>query len=270
MTELPPLADTHCHLCLGEFTADVEDVLARSRRAGVDRILVPGIDLDSSRRAIELAEAHDEIYAAVGVHPHKAADYTPEVRAALRRLAEAPKVVAIGEIGLDFYRNLSPRQAQERAFADQLDLAAEVSLPVVVHNREATEAVLATLLPWAARRDHPGVLHAYSSDTATADQAAAAGFFFGIAGPITYPTAGAAVDVAARLPMQAVLTETDAPYLTPHPHRGHRNEPAHVALVAEALARIWAQDIGQTRRMAWDNADALFHWTDGTQDRHLL
>jgi TatD DNase family protein len=270
MTGLPPLADTHCHLCLREFADDVDEVLARSRRAGVDRILVPGIDLESSRKAVELAETHEEVYAAVGVHPHNAADYTSEVRRSLRRMAEAPKVVAIGEIGLDFYRNLSPRPAQERAFADQLDLATEVSLPVVVHNREATEAVLETLLPWATDRARPGVLHAYSSDFPTARQAAEAGLFFGIAGPITFTKAGAAAQIAASLPMDAVVTETDAPYLTPHPHRGHRNEPAHVALVAEALARIRARDIGEIRRMAWENADALFHWTHGTEDRHLL
>lgn len=270
MTGLPPLADTHCHLCLREFADDLDDVLARSRRAGVDRILVPGIDLESSRRAIELAEAHEEVYAAVGVHPHNAAAYTPEVRRSLRRMAEAPKVVAIGEIGLDFYRNLSPMQDQERAFADQLELASEASLPVVVHSREATQAVLRQLLPWASSRDHPGVLHAYSSDLPTAEQAAAAGLFFGLAGPITFAKTGAAADVAASLPMRSVVTETDAPYLTPHPHRGRRNEPAHVALVAEALARIREQDLGETRRWVWENADALFRWTDGIQDSHLL
>lgn len=185
-------------------------------------------------------------------------------------MAREPKVVAIGEIGLDFYRHRSPREDQERAFDDQLELASEVSLPVVIHNREATPAVFERILPWAAARERAGVLHAFSSDAAAARAAAAAGWYFGLAGPITYPKADTSRDVAGQLPAARVLTETDAPYLTPHPHRGQRNEPAHVALVAAALSDLWHSPLRRTRQVAWENADALFQWTHGTQDRHLL
>lgn len=270
MSEVPPLADTHCHLCLPDFEDDLPSILARSRAAGVRRILVPGIDLETSRRAVQLASAHEEIYAAVGVHPHNASGYTPRVRRSLLQMASEPKVVAIGEIGLDFYRNRSSREDQERAFDDQLELASEVSLPVVIHNREATAAVLERILPWASSRRRAGVLHAFSSDAESARAAATAGWYFGIAGPITYAKAETARDVAGQLPHATVLTETDAPYLTPHPFRGHRNEPAHVALVAEALSDLWHSPLPETRQVAWENADSLFQWTHGTQDHYLL
>jgi TatD DNase family protein len=270
MTSLAPLADTHCHLSLEAFEDDLDEVLERARTAGVRRILVPGVDLRSSERAVELAERHPELFAAVGVHPHYAASYGAEVRAGLRRLAGSPRVAAVGEIGLDYYRDLSPRPAQRNAFADQLELAAELDLPVVVHNREAVEDVLALILPWSEGRPIPGVLHAYSEDSTTASLASQAGFFLGVGGPITYPNAGARRSVTGELPRQRVVLETDAPYLTPHPRRGERNEPARLALVAEALAEIWGQDPAVTRRVVWDNAAELFHWNDGTNDDHLL
>jgi len=270
MTADAPLADTHCHLCLHEFQADLAEVLERARRAGVERILVPGIDLETSRRAVALAESSDRIYAAVGVHPHHAHTYAPETRGELRRLASSPRVVAIGEIGLDYYRDRSPRPDQRRAFADQLDLAAELALPVVVHNREATDDVLEMLLPWAERRDNPGVLHAFSSDLATGEAAARAGFFLGIAGPITFPNAGQRRIITRGLPPERLVLETDAPYLSPHPERGRRNEPARVAIIAEALSGIWQRELAQTRRTTWENAAALFHWDHGADNRNLL
>jgi TatD DNase family protein len=265
-----PLADTHCHLCLDAFDDDLDEVLERSRQAGVWRILVPGIDLETSRRAVDLARDHEEIYAAVGVHPHEARTFTPEVRRSLETMARAPKVVAVGEIGLDYYRDLSPRADQARAFADQLLLAEAVGLPVVVHNREATEHVFEHLIPWASRPDHRGVLHAFSSDAATAAVAADAGLYLGIAGPITFPRSDSLREVAAQLPPSQVLLETDSPYLTPHPHRGSRNEPARVAQVAETLSVVWSRDLDATRRLAWTNAQTLFRWSHGTDDRNLL
>jgi TatD DNase family protein len=267
---LPPLADTHCHLCLDEFAADLDQVLARARQAGVDRILVPGVDLETSERAVELAETHAGLYAAVGVHPHSASSYRPEIRARLRHLAESPRVVAIGEIGLDYYRDRSPREAQLQAFVDQLDLASELGLPVVIHNREAGDDLLRQALPWAAARDNPGVLHAFSSDEATATAAAQAGFFLGVAGPITFPNAEGRRMITGGLPPERVVLETDAPYLSPHPRRGERNEPARVALIAEVLSGIWRRPPDETRRITWDNAATLFHWNDGTDHDHLL
>ncbi len=270
MNALPPLADTHCHLCLDDFAGDLDDVLERARQAGVDRILVPGVDLPTSERAVELAEAHPELFAAVGVHPHYAASYGPETRARLRRLAESPRVVAIGEIGLDYYRDRSPRSDQRRAFADQLDLAGELGLPAVIHNREAGDDLLEQALPWAAARDNPGVLHAFSSDEATAAAAAQAGFFLGVAGPITFPNAEGRRIITGGLPPDRVVLETDAPYLSPHPRRGERNEPARVALIAEVLSGIWQRRPDETRRITWDNAATLFDWNHGTDHDHLL
>jgi len=270
MTGLPPLADTHCHLCLDAFTDDLDAVLDRAREAGVRRILVPGIDVPTSERAVALAETHDEIYAAVGVHPHDASSYGPQSRAQLRRLASSPRVIAIGEIGLDYYRDRSPREAQQSAFADQLDLAAEVGLPVVVHNREATGDVLERLLPWAAERPRPGVLHAFSGDEVAAAAASEAGFYLGVAGPITFPNAGDRRILTAKLARQHVVLETDSPYLTPHPRRGERNEPARLGVIAEALMEVWGGRPEEIRRILWDNAVALFHWNHEADYDHLL
>ncbi|MBF8256511.1 MAG: yabD, partial [Anaerolineales bacterium] len=219
-------------------------------------ILVPGVDLASSERAVELAETHPELFAAVGVHPHYAASYGPETRARLRRLAESP--------------DRSPRSDQRRAFADQLDLAGELGLPAVIHNREAGDDLLQQALPWAAARDNPGVLHAFSSDEATAAAAAQAGFFLGVAGPITFPNAEGRRIITGGLPPDRVVLETDAPYLSPHPRRGERNEPARVALIAEVLSGIWQRRPDETRRITWDNAATLFDWNHGTDHDHLL
>lgn len=265
-----PLADTHCHLCLDAFRDDLPEVLARARQAGVGRLLVPGIDLETSRRAVALAEAHPGILAAVGVHPHNASGYTPEVREELESLSASRRVVAIGEIGLDYYRDLSPRPQQVRAFEDQLDLAGRLGLPVVVHQRAAADEVLTRLLAWSPGRSRCGVLHAFSGDVEQAENAAAAGFYLGLAGPITYPGADALRAVVSFLPKDRVVIETDSPYLSPHPRRGERNEPARVGLVAEALARAWDAEPSDARDAVWHNADELFRWSHGTDDRHLL
>jgi TatD DNase family protein len=265
------LADTHCHLCLEPFEGDLEAVLDRAAQAGVARILVPGIDLATSRRAVELAEAHDSLFAAVGLHPHSASDWDQAAYEGLRSLARSPRVVAIGETGLDFYRNYAPRDRQYAAFDRQLELADELSLPVVVHSREATEAVLDRLSTWTARpRPRPGVLHAFSGDLTAASRALEAGFYIGVAGPVTYRSAAPLRDMAAGLPIDRFLIETDAPYIPPEPHRGERNEPAHVRLVADGLAAARGIEPADAGRASWDNAAALFRWTDGTDDRNLL
>ncbi len=269
-----PLVDTHCHLCLPAFADDLPEVLTRASAAGVDRILVPGIDLATSRRAVALAETNDTIFAAVGVHPQSAVDWSPAVRQELRGLARSPRVVAIGEIGLDYYRDTAPRPRQMEAFEGQLELAGELDLPVVVHNREATEDVLERLTAWSTGGSSDGrrigVLHAFSADGPAASRALEAGFYIGVAGPVTYPSAPALRSLATGLPLDRLLPETDAPYLPPVPHRGQRNEPAHVALVAEALASARGLEPDRLRQACWDNAAALFQWTDGTDDSHLF
>ncbi|HET7010773.1 MAG TPA: TatD family hydrolase [Anaerolineales bacterium] len=270
-----PLADTHCHLCLEAFAGDLEAVLARAAEAGVERILVPGIDMATSRRAVQLAETHPILFAAVGLHPHGASDWSAAAYDELRSLARSPRVVAIGETGLDYYRDYAPRDRQRQAFDRQLELADELGLPVVVHSREAERDVLDHLSEWIRTntgrpRERPGVLHAFGGDETAASSAAQAGLYIGVAGPVTYPSAVGLRRWIATLPQDRLLTETDAPYLPPTPHRGQRNEPAHVRLVGDAIASTLGVEPGLSRRVFWDNAAALFQWSDGTDNRHVL
>jgi TatD DNase family protein len=239
------MIDSHCHLDFPQFDDDQEEVLARAIKAGVTAIIDPGTDLESSRRAVALAEQYQAVYAAVGVHPHDASTLNQEVLAELRELASHPKVVAIGEIGLDYYRDLSPRVQQRAAFNAQLALAADLDRPVIIHQRQSAADVMAALRDWGAG-GHPGcVLHAFSGDEAMAGEAVALSFFIGVGGPLTFPQRGGTgknarrlPEIVAELPLRCLVVETDAPFLTPHPYRGKRNEPAYVVLVAERLAQL--------------------------------
>jgi TatD DNase family protein len=271
----PPLVDTHCHLMLRDYDADLEEVLQRARGAGVERMLVPGIDLATSRAAVALAEAKPEVYAAVGVHPHDARTYSSAVGDELRDLAGSPRVVAIGEIGLDYYRDRSPRPAQRIAFQAQLELAAELGLPVVVHNRESTEDVMEALIDHARRQpprlaERVGVLHAFSADAETGRRAAEAGFYLGVAGPLTYPAADERRAITSSLPLERLVLETDAPFLTPHPRRGERNEPAKTRQVAEQLAKLFGVSLEAIADTTTANAARLFGWDHVIDNRHLL
>ncbi len=257
------LIDTHCHLDFPQFDSDRAAVLARARAVGVRAIVNPGADLASSRRAVALAEAEPMVYAAVGIHPHDAWAFNEATMAALRELATHPKVVAIGEIGLDFYRDRSPRDQQQLAFERQLELAAELHLPVIIHCREAQEPVMATLERWAARHPAPkdgwrGVLHAFSGDRAMAEAAQALGFAIALGGPVTFENARRLHSLVPRLPLDHLLLETDAPYLAPHPHRGQRNEPAWLPLIAEAIARWHGLPTTEIARRTSANAIRLF------------
>lgn len=253
------LIDSHCHLDFPDFDPDREEVLARARAAGVGALVNPGADLPSSQRAVALAERYPDVYAAVGVHPHDASTLDSRALARLRQLAAHPRVVAIGEIGLDYYRDLSPRARQRAAFNAQLELAAELRLPVIVHQREAAEDVLAILRAWADRLSAGGVLHAFSaSHFAMAREALAMGFYIGIGGPITFANAGKLRETVPKLPLERLLLETDAPYLTPHPFRGQRNEPAHLVLVARRLAELHGVPLETLAGQVSDNTRRLF------------
>ncbi len=240
------LIDSHCHLDFSKFDRDRETVVQRAREAGVEFIINPGYNLESSRRAVALAERYPEVYAAVGVHPHEAKTVTDEAVAELRLLAAQPKVVAIGEIGLDFYRDLSPREKQRRVFRQLLALATELDLPVIVHDREAHSEVMAILAEniQYAISSFKGVLHAFSGDRAMAEKVFDLGYCLGIAGPVTFRNARRLRALVRELPLKRLLIETDAPYLAPHPYRGKRNEPARVALVAAAVAEL--HGVGET------------------------
>ncbi|MFN4292534.1 MAG: TatD family hydrolase [Thermoflexales bacterium] len=251
------LFDTHCHLDVAAFDADRDAAIARARAAGVSRFLNPAYDLESSRRAVALAQTHAGVVAAVGVHPNDAADFDEAKLAELRALARAPQVVAIGEIGLDYYRRTTPPDKQIQAFIAQLALAGELNLPVIVHCRDAYDDALALL------REHgrglPGlVMHAFSGRKEHLRAALALGVYIGIGGPVTYPNAHALRDVVKAAPLERIVIETDSPYLAPQSHRGRRNEPAHVVEVARAIAEIRGMSARDIARITTDNGRRLF------------
>ena len=253
-----PLVDTHCHLDLEQFDADRDEVLERARQAGVGRILVPATDLASSRRALALAERYSEVRAAVGVHPSDTADFTAETLAELRDLARHPKVDAIGEIGIDMYWRKVTLEIQQQAFRAQLELAGEVGRPVIIHDREAHAEVMAGLREAAPPAG--AVLHSFSGDATMAELALAAGYYLGVDGPLTYKKNEALRAIFAAAPLDRILIETDAPYLTPQPRRGRRNEPAFVAFVADKLAEVRQAAPEQIAKATTANAARLFRW----------
>jgi len=261
------LWDTHCHLNLNNFAEDLAEVLLRAHQAGVSRILVPGIDLQTSQQALDLAEKHPEIYAAVGIHPNDGLTWTEETLPRLRQLAAHPRCVAIGEIGLDYYRDRCPRDLQQTIFQAQLKLAGEMNLPVIIHNREASDDVLPILEAWAATlppalKERPGVLHSFSASASMADRALAINFYLGFTGPVTYKNADELRRVALSTPLERMLVETDAPFLTPVPHRGKRNEPAYIPLIADRIAALRGLALDEFAAATTANAVRLFRLTD--------
>ena len=254
------LIDSHCHIDFNTFDADRDQVLARAAQTGVKQLINPSTDMASSRRVVELAKRYANVYAAVGVHPYDAPQIDDNSLAELKGLSADPNVVAIGEIGLDYYRDRAPRSAQIRAFEAQLSLAKSLNLPVIIHQREAAADVMAILRQWAGQGAHPGlVLHAFSGDETMLAEAASLGFFMGIGGPITFKNAKTLPGIALKIPLKQLLVETDAPFLSPHPFRGKRNEPARVALVAQKLARLFNLDIDELAEQVSRNTEILFH-----------
>jgi TatD DNase family protein len=249
------LIDTHAHLDDRAFDKDRPALIARLHADGVGAVTV-GASLDSSREAVRLAERHRLIWATVGVHPHGAKYVTPKALRELEELAKSPRVVAIGEIGLDYYRDLSPRDVQRSVFADQLELAKKLELPVVLHNRQSTDDLVAILRKTG--RTHAGVVHSFLGDLVLAETLLGLGFHLGVGGPLTYPANAALRDAVRRVPLERIVLETDCPYLTPVPHRGKRNEPAYIELVAAEIARLRGVSIDDVARQTTENALALF------------
>ena len=273
------LTDTHCHLDFNAFDKDRNVVLARAWEAGLERILVPGVDLASSRAAVRLAQAHHRLYAAVGVHPNSSLTWDERALGELEDLAADPKVVAIGEIGLDYYRDRAPHPLQRQVFREQLNLAGRLSLPVVVHTRNSSPQnrscildVINILAEWCAKlradprskslAEHPGVVHSYSGNEAEAQHLLELGFFIGITGPVTFRNAVELRKLVASIPLERLLIETDGPYLTPHPYRGKRNEPAYVRFVAEKISEIHNQSLNVVAEKTTANAGHLFQWRE--------
>ena len=253
------LIDTHCHLDFDRFDDDRDAVVARATAAGVTRIIIPALDLQNSRTAQSLAERYEGVFTAVGVHPNSSAAWRDEWLGVLRDLAQHDKVVAIGEIGLDYHWDDSPKAVQHRALALQLELAAELALPVIIHNRESSADVIRLLRQSPlAGRENAGVLHSFSADWDTAVAALDMGFYLGFTGPITFKKADDLREIAAKVPLDRILVETDAPFLTPHPYRGKRNEPAYVAYVAEKLAAVRGMETAVLAQHTTQNALRLF------------
>lgn len=270
--------DTHCHLDLDHFAADREDVLARARAAGVTRILVPSLNLVSSSAVLGLASKFDEVCAAIGLHPSDVADDWQRKVDGLHAIAQSPKVVAIGEIGLDYYWTTAPttRALQRAALVAQLESAATLQLPVVLHCREEGDAaygacgadLMAILREWTANlRDsknplarNPGVQHSFAGTSKMAEELFELGFLIGVTGPITFQNAHARREVIASAPLERILLETDAPFLTPVPHRGKRNEPAFIPLIADRIAQVKSRSIHDVALATTSNADRLFSW----------
>lgn len=251
--------DTHCHLTDEQFDADREQVVARARQAGVTRMITLATDVASSRAALALAEQYPGVYAAVGIHPEAVRDASPDDLNVIRQLAAHPQVVAIGEIGLDYYWDRSTADAQRAFFERQLELAAELGLPVAVHDREAHADVMAALRQTRARaRGLRGVLHAFSGDAAMAHEAIGLGYLVSFGGPITFLNNRRAPELVKTIPLEKILIETDAPYLAPHPRRGKRNEPGNVELIAARLAELKQTSVEQVAVQTSKNADELF------------
>lgn len=252
------LIDTHAHLdLLSAEGLPVADAIERARKAGVESVITIGIDLESSRVAARLAQTHEGVYATVGVHPHSADNYETHIEGELRKLAAQGRVVAIGEVGLDYYRDRSPRDRQRAAFRHQLGLAAEVGLPVCIHSREASQD-LQRILSEDIRKPDTMVLHCFSGDERLAAMMVEMGCYISLAGPVTFKNAVAAARVAETVPLERLLIETDCPYLAPHPHRGARNEPALLPLIAQRIAQLRGIDAAEVAVATTANAIRVF------------
>ena len=252
------LVDTHCHLNLPEFGEDLENVIDRARRAGVKRIIVPGIDPESSRKAVSLAARYEDVFAAVGIHPHYADGVTPGDIEDIRKLAtEHDKVVAIGEIGLDNYRKRSDPEKQKDLFGRLVNVACELDLPVIVHSREASREVM-EVLRLAKKVYLKGVMHCFSGDADFLRDVFSLGLLVSFAGNITFPKAESLRDAARLAGIEKILLETDAPYMAPAKHRGKRNEPAFIECLPELYGDIFGLDPQEAADITTENADELF------------
>jgi TatD DNase family protein len=270
------LTDTHCHLDAEAFQADRSAVIERAVKAGVGRMLSPGVNVESSAECVRIAAAHPAVFAAVGIHPTDGGALAPDSLERIRQLATQPKVIAIGEIGLDYYWVHEPEQQarQRELLRSQLHIAAGLDKPVILHCREKGDAasgpciddLLTILSQWLhaapSRLAYPGVLHSFSGSQAAARKALELGFFIGVTGPVTYTNAAARRELVSSLPLDHLLIETDSPYLAPQPYRGQRNEPAYVTHIADKIAAIHSRPLEDVAAVTTENAARLFSWRE--------
>jgi TatD DNase family protein len=264
--------DSHAHLFFKEYAGDIGEVLARARAAGVTAVVNPGTDLDTSRESLRLAAEHAMVFPAVGFHPHDAAKADAASLEAIEELSRTPGVVAIGEIGLDYHYNFSPPDVQQRAFADQIAIAVRRDLPIIIHSREAEADTLRIVGEFVGR--HPewkndgsgrparGVFHCFPGDVAMARTVIGWGFYVSMPGPVTFPEKpgkpNVMASVAAAVPLEDMMLETDSPYLTPVPFRGKRNEPSHIPLIAQRIAELRGVPVEEVGMATSNAARRLF------------
>ncbi len=251
------LIDTHCHLDMQAYDSDLDHVLEQAADAGIRNIITIGIDLASSRAAVKLADRYPQIYATVGVHPHEANNVTPAILDELSRLSKAPKVVGYGEIGLDYAKNYAPREVQRKVFATQLELAKQLDLPVVIHDREAHDETI-QLLRATGPFHKRGVMHCFSGDVSLARQVIDLGFYISIPGIVTFKNAKDLQEVVRETDIQHLILETDGPFLAPVPFRGKRNTPAKIAYTAQMVAELKQMSLHDVAAMTTKNAIDLF------------
>ncbi len=258
------LIDTHCHLDFDRYDGDRDAVIQRAHEVGVTRIIIPATHIDGIQGCLDFATQYDGVYAAVGVHPNSTAAFESEWIHQIEAASQNDKVVAIGEIGLDYYWDKSPVETQKRAFKAQLGLAAKLELPVIIHNREASDDVMEILEEWVSDlpttiKGRPGVLHSFSAPQEIAERAIAAGFYLGFTGPVTFKNAADLRSVVAMIPQDRILVETDGPFLAPVPYRGKRNEPAYIPHIIDRLAGVRKIAADEMAKRSTENAIRLFN-----------
>ncbi len=251
------LIDSHSHLEMPAFKGDLEQVIQRAKASGVEYIFTVGTEKKDWTRALEIAHSNPSVYAILGVHPHNAKEIDEKAYSTLRKLCEDEKVRAYGEIGLDFYRNLSPRDVQLKRFQEQIVLAKELRLPIVVHDREAHEETLEVLKSERAE-ECGGIIHCFSGDYKMAKECIEMGFYISVPGTITFKNAGGFQEIIKRLPLESLLIETDAPFLAPAPFRGKRNEPSYVRYTAQKVAEIKNVSFEKVAEVTTENALGVY------------
>jgi TatD DNase family protein len=252
------LFDTHVHLNAEQFNDDLEEVIVRAQEQGVHNMVVVGFDRPTIKKAIQLSETYSFLYASVGWHPVDAIDMTDEDLNWIEELAAHPKVVAIGEMGLDYHWDKSPKEIQKEVFRKQIQLAKRVKLPIIIHNREATQDIV-DILKEEKASEVGGIMHCYSGSLEVAKECIAMNFYISFGGPVTFKNAKKPKEVAQELPLEHLLIETDCPYLAPHPFRGKRNEPSYVALVAKEIAKLKGIPYEEVVQKTYDNARQIFN-----------
>lgn len=260
--------DTHCHLNFHNFQDDLTEVLSRANEQEVLKIMIPGYTLVSSQDAVRIANKEHICFAAVGIHPNDAQEWNEQTEGIIRELLSQPRVLAVGEIGLDYYRDHAPHHIQHSALQAQLALAEEFNKPVIIHVRESNADTFAIMFAWQQRiqaanhplAQHPGIFHSFPGTIEEALTAVDHGFKIGVGGPVTFKNARQKHRMVELLPLDAIVLETDAPFLTPHPHRGERNEPAYIPLIAKKIADLKQIPPQEVSQRTLENAQSVFRW----------